>query len=229
MGHTECFEAFLKRVLWGNVPTHCPFHGLPPSGSGVLPFSCHISDAQRARLMGQLLCVANLEPRSVLGPFPDSDGGGWACRGGGVGTPCMQGSAPSYAAEGRALTLCLPLLRGCACGCVGTGGPRGLCHPHSVGLVLSEVEAVSCYALTCEYSHTHRHTPLHTDTGTHAPSCRLTYGQTLTSCTDYFSDFLDRCVFPKENGVWGPPAPRPQRQALGMRPGPRLHRDGEAG
>lgn len=76
LGHTECFEAFLKRVLWGNVPTHCPFRGLPPSGSGVLPFSCHISDVQRARLMGQLLCVANLEPSSVLGPFPDSDGGG---------------------------------------------------------------------------------------------------------------------------------------------------------
>lgn len=90
LGHTECFEAFLKRVLWGNVPTHCPFHGLPPSGSGVLPFSCHISDAQRARLMGQLLCVANLEPRSVLGPFPTqmvvgglAEGVGWelpACR-----------------------------------------------------------------------------------------------------------------------------------------------------
>ena len=92
MGCTECFEAFLKRVLWGNVPTHCPFHGLPPSGSGVLPFSPHISDVQRARLIGQLLFVANLEPRNVLGPFPDSDGGGWACRVGGVGTPCTAGA-----------------------------------------------------------------------------------------------------------------------------------------
>lgn len=27
-GHKEYLEVSLKRVLWGNVPTRCPFRGL---------------------------------------------------------------------------------------------------------------------------------------------------------------------------------------------------------
>ena len=85
-----------------------------------------------------------------------------------------RGSAPSFVAEGRALTLCLPFLRGHVCGCVGTGGPQEWGW-HSVKWKPSPVmhsytsthTHTDAYPCTCTQECMHPHADSHTGTRSH--------------------------------------------------------------